>query len=366
MRTKLAVVLFVVINFSLLAQGLELKPYGFVKGDAVYSSKGVLSFGNPNLSSPQIANGVDESAVGFTAKHTRFGLKGFTGTDIKVGGVIELDFFSANGFDSNVNPRIRLAYASVAWDNLELRFGQQWDIYSPLNATTNNTNGNLWFAGNLGFRRGSIQLHYKIPAEGFEPMVQLALAEAVRETGTGIGDDNKAVLPMIQGRFSAKFLENKTVGIYFIYSSFTPKPDTSSFDYTSSGFGVDFTLPFHKYFEVHGELNMGTNLNNSDLFTIAGKGKKDDDRKNLSFWANITSKISDKFNFVLGVGVDKNQTDNLSNGATEQNMMIYGDLIFPITKEFSIAMELGNITTSIKGSDDRTALIGILSGKVNF
>ncbi|MEW6195872.1 MAG: hypothetical protein AB1521_12040 [Bacteroidota bacterium] len=366
MRTKLALLLFLVISFSILAQGLELKPYGFVKGDAVYSSKGVLSFGNPNLSSPQIANGVDESAVGFSAKHTRFGLKGFTGADIKVGGVIELDFFSTNGFDPNVNPRIRLAYASVTWDNLELRFGQQWDIYSPLNATTNNTNGNLWFAGNLGFRRGSIQLHYKIPAEGFQPMIQLALSEAVRETGTGIGDDNKSMMPMIQGRFSAKFLENKTVGIYFVYSSFTPKPDTSSFDYTSSGFGIDFTLPFHKYFEVHGELNMGTNLNNSDLFTIAGKGKKDDDRKNLSFWTNITSKISDEFNFVLGVGLDKNQTDNLSNGAIEQNMMIYGDLIFPITKEFSIALELGNITTSVKGSDDRTAVIGILSGKVNF
>ena len=366
MKAKLTIILGLLLNVCLLAQGFELKPYGFVKGDAVYSSKGVLSFGNPNLSSPQLANGVDESAIGFTAKHTRFGLKGFTGSDIKVGGVIELDFFSTGGFDPNVNPRIRLAYASVTWDNLELRFGQQWDIFSPLNATTNNTNGNLWFGGNLGFRRGSIQMHYKIPAEGFQPMIQLALAEAVRETGTGIGNDNKAMLPMVQGRFSAKFLENKTVGIYFVYSKFTPKPDTSSFDYTSSGFGIDFTLPFHKFFEVHGELNLGTNLNNSDLFTIAGKGKNGDDRKNLSLWTNITSKLSDQFNFVLGIGMDKNQTDNIAIGAVEQNFVIYGDFIFPITKEFSISLELGNISTSVKGFSDRTALIGIFSGKINF
>ncbi|KUG26181.1 hypothetical protein ASZ90_003987 [hydrocarbon metagenome] len=366
MKTKLFILICLLSGISLYAQGLELKPYGFVKGDAIFSSKGVLSFGNPNLSSPQLANGIDESAFGFTAKHSRFGLKGSTGTDIKIGGVIEIDFFSTGGFDPNVNPRLRLAYASVAWENLELRFGQQWDLFSPLMPNTNNLNGFLWFGGNLGFRRGGIQLNYKIPAEGFQPMIQLAVAEAVRETGTGIGDDNKALFPMIQGRLSTKFLENKAVGVYFLYSRFSPNPDTSDFDYTSIGFGVDYTLPFHKYFEIHGEASLGTNLNNSDLFTIAGKGKKDDDRKSLSLWSNITSKLSDNFHLVVGVGLDKNQTDNLADGVIEQNFLVYSNLIFPITKEFSLALEVGNITTSVKGEDDRTAIFGLLSGKLNF
>lgn len=366
MKSLYAVLFSLILSASLLPQGLELKPYGFVKGDAVYSSNGVNSFGNPNLSSPQIANGVDQGALGFTAKHTRFGLKGIFGEDLKVGGLIELDFFSANGFDSNVNPRIRLAYASVAFDNFEFRFGQQWDIFSPLNAVTNNTNGNLWFSGNLGFRRGQIQMIYKIPVEGFKPMIQLALAEATRETTSGLGDDNKALLPMVQGRLSAMFMENKTIGFYFVYAKFSPNPDTSDFDYNSSGFGADFTLPFHKYFELHGEFNVGTNLNNANLFTVAGNGKNNDERKNLGVWANITSKIDEHFQLVIGGGIDKNQTDDLANGATEQNFVIYGDLIFPITKEFSISLEIGNITTSFKGLDDANAVIGILSGKVNF
>jgi len=367
MKHLFAILFSLIINSSLFTQGLELKPYGFIKGDAVYSSKGVNSFGNPNLSSPQIANGVDEAAIGFTAKHTRFGLKGLFGDEVKVGGVIELDFFSANGFDANVNPRIRLAYASVAWDNLELRFGQQWDIFSPLNAITNNTNGNLWFGGNLGFRRSQIQMIYKIPAKEFQPMIQLALGEASREAGPGLGDDNKAVLPMVQGRFSTKFLENKTIGVYFVYAKFSPEPDTSDLDYNCSGFGADFTLLFNKYFELHGEVNMGTNLNNANLFTIAGNGKKNDNRKNLSIWANINSKIDEHFHLVIGGGLDKNQTDNLVNKDIEQNFVFYGDLIFPITKEFSIVLEIGNITTSINGADkDDSALVGILSGKVNF
>lgn len=64
------------LNASPFAQDLELTPYGFIKGDAVYSSEGVLSFGNPNLSAPQVAKGVDEAALGFTAKQSRIGLKG--------------------------------------------------------------------------------------------------------------------------------------------------------------------------------------------------------------------------------------------------------------------------------------------------
>lgn len=367
MKSLLVLLFSLLFTTALFAQGLELKPYGFVKGDAVFSSEGVLSFGNPNLSSPQVANGVDQGALGFTAKHTRFGLKGIYGENIKVGGLIELDFFNSSGFNSNVNPRIRLAYASLAVDNFEFRFGQQWDIFSPLNATTNNTNGNLWFAGNTGFRRGQIQIMYKVPADNFKPMIQLALAEGASDAGTGLGDDNKALMPMIQGRLSAKFLENKTVGVYFVYAKFSPEPDTSDYDYNTTGFGADFTLPFHKYFELHGEVNMGTNLNNANLFSIAGNGSKDDDRKSLGVWANITSKICEHFHLVIGGGMDKNQTDDLPDGRIEQNLVMYGDLIFPIASGFSVSLELGNISTTIKGVDEsNNALFGILSGKVNF
>jgi hypothetical protein len=135
---------------------LELKPYGFIKGEMIYASDGVYSWGakaNNYISSAQFASGKEVSALGFTAQHTRFGLKGTVGEEIKAGGVIELDFYGG-AFDANVKPRIRLAYASVIKGGFEARVGQQWDIFSPLNANTSNTNGNMWFAGNKGFRRG--------------------------------------------------------------------------------------------------------------------------------------------------------------------------------------------------------------------
>jgi len=371
MKSFYVLLITTAFSISLFAQGLELKPYGFVKGDGVYSSKGVLSFGNASLTAPQLASGVENAALGFTAMHTRFGLKGIYGEDVKVGGLIELDFFNAAGFNTNVNPRIRLAYASLAVDNWEFRFGQQWDLFSPLNPNTQNTNGNLWFGGNLGFRRGQIQIHYKIPLQDVQPMIQFALAEATSDV-SGLGNDNKAVMPMVQGRLSLKFLENKTVGVYFVYAKFSPIPDTSDYDYNASGFGADFTLPLYKYFELHGEVNTGTNLNNCNMFTIAGNGSKDNDRKNLGVWGNITSKIDEHFHLIIGGGMDKNQTDDLAVGATEQNFVIYGNFVFPIVNGFSIALELGNITTTINGDDeevddeDNSAMYGFLSGKVAF
>ena len=155
MRKSLGLISLIIllIASTAIAGGPTLKPYGFVKGDMVYATAGVKSFGWTSLSSAQQATDYENPAIGFTAMHTRFGLKGVKGDDIKVGGRIELDFFGGS-FDANIKPRIRLAYASVAKGNLELRFGQQWDLFSPVNASTNNTNGNMWYAGNRGFRRG--------------------------------------------------------------------------------------------------------------------------------------------------------------------------------------------------------------------
>jgi len=90
----------------------------------------------------------------------------------------------------------------------------------------------------------------KFPVDDIQPLVQLALAETARETGSGLGDDNKSALPMVQGRLSVKFLENKMIGVYFVYAKFSPAPDTSDYDYHTSGLGLDLTFPLHKYFSA--------------------------------------------------------------------------------------------------------------------
>jgi hypothetical protein len=122
---------------------------------------------------------------------------------------------------------------------------------------------------------------------------------------------------------------------------------------------------------LHGEINTGTNLNNSNFFSVAGNGSKDDSRKIFGFWANIVSNISDHFQFVLGGGMEDNQSDNIADGSIKQNSVIYGDLIFPIAYGFSLSLELGNISTTYLGTEEdgdvtHAALYGFLSGKVVF
>lgn len=359
---------------------LEIKPYGFIKGDMVYSTGGVTSFGAASLAAPQVATGDDRAVMGFTAQHTRLGVKSTVGEKVKVGGLVEIDFFG-NSFDANTKPRLRLGYASIATAGFEARMGQQWDLFSPNNANTNNTNGNMWYAGNLGFRRTQLQLSYTIANDKIAPMIQFSLGETTREEA-GLGKDNFAGMPMIQARLSGKIMKKYIVGVSFVNGSYLEKEGTivgaetlaSDFKFSTSGIGVDFNLPFHKLFSLVGEFNTGTNLNNANLFSVAGSHSwsliggvvTEYNKKSMGYWVNATSNITDWFTFVLGYGADKNTTENLAIGTVEANTVIYTHFNFPIKHGFSVALELENINTSVKDADSRKANVISLAGKVAF
>jgi hypothetical protein len=354
---------------------VDLKFYGFIKGDLAYTTDEVKSFANVgSLAAPQVATGVDRSAVGFTAQHTRIGLKGSVGEEVKVGGVVEIDFFTGT-FVSNANPRLRLGYASVTKGGFEARMGQQWDLFSPLNPNTNNTNGNLWYAGNRGFRRAQLQLSYQIASEKFSPMLQFSLGETTPD-GAFPGVDNLSGVPMIQARLSGKILNKYTVGASFVNGSYLYiyTPTTTDYKYSTSGISVDVNLPLHKYFALNGEFSTGTNLANATLFSIAGSyvptvdanGLVENYTKSMGYWVNASSNVTSWLTFVLGYGMDKNATENLGNGATESNSVLFTHFIFPIKHGFSCAFEYQNINTAIKAEDTRKANVIGLSAKLAF
>jgi hypothetical protein len=308
--------------------------------------------------------------------HSRFGLKGSVGEgDLKAGGLVELDFFASGGFATNLNPRMRQAYAWIQAGNFGARFGQQWDIFSPVNASTANTNGNMWFTGNLGFRRAMIQLMYEMPLTGLTPKLQLGVAEAIPD-GSGFGIDNLSGQPMIQGRLSATFMTNYCIGVGFMTATLTPEPDTSSYDYSASAYGIDFNLPFHSLFAVKGEASMGTNVRNVTMFSIAGMGNHELDKENMAVWLNATSHLHPMVVLVLGFGTDMNQAEDADFmvGNVKSNTAIYGDLIFPFHKYFSLTLEVESISTdyvtamvnNAPETETFSALVIMVSGKVTF
>lgn len=366
---------------------LELKLYGFIKGDMFYADKGVLSFGIQSLAAPQIASGADQHALGFTAQHSRFGLRGSVGEEIKVSGLVEIDFFT-NAFDANVKPRIRQVYASITKNNFEARIGQQWDLFSINNPNTNNTNSNLWYGGNRGFRRAQIQFSYKMDHDRFSPMIQLSVGETSREE-SGLGKDNLKAIPMFQGRLSGTIVNKYIFGVAFmngqlLETAFINPSSTKEFTVKASGFCFDFNLPVNKYFSLLGEFSAGTNLNNANIFSIAGnhyysvtsEKVTEYDRKSIGYWLNVYSRIKDWFHVSAGYGVDKNNSHSFPINALEKNSILFGDLIFPIRHGFSVAMELQNIkTTKVTGIDlnnkvseteKYNANVISISGRVSF
>ncbi|MBN2036934.1 MAG: hypothetical protein JW768_09360 [Chitinispirillaceae bacterium] len=357
-----------------VAEKPVFEPYGFVKGDMYYTVGGVTSWGQPSLTCASRATGSDTNAVSFTAQHTRFGLRGSGAAgDITMGGLIELDFFviAAN---ANAKPRMRLAYA---WcrpvQGLEIRAGQQWDLFSPLNPTTNNTNANLWYDGNYGFRRPQLTLQYGMDLGAIKPLVQVSAGETAREddlkfdtTGQGsigswIGADNLSGIPLVQGRLAAGFLEGMEIGAAAVYGAYGVDRD-----YTTMGVSVDASLPVHALLALKAEFATGTNLNNANIFTIGGSGSAAADVETNGFWVEATSKPLSYFNVVLGFG-DEMVSSTVADDSPESNMTFYGDLIFPIGGFFSLAAEYQLLSTKLAGQDDANIAHMIdIAGKVVF
>jgi hypothetical protein len=366
-----------IVTFS-LADKPKLEPYGFVKGDMYYTIGGVSSWGQPALTAASQATGLDTNAIGFTAQHTRFGLKGSGAAgDITMGGQIELDFFViASNF--NAKPRMRLAYAwCKPLKGLEIRAGQQWDLFSPLNPTTNNTNANLWYDGNYGFRRPQLTLQYGFDLGVVKPIIQVSAGENTREddlaisqatdstrkvtVGTWLGADNLSGIPLTQGRLAAGFLKGMEAGVAVVYGAYG-----KSRDFMTLGISIDANLPIHNLFALKFEFGNGTNLNNANLFTIGGSGSDATSIKTTGYWIEATSKPLQYLNLVAGFGQEMVNT-SVAAGKPESNMTFYGDLIFPIGEFFSLALEYQMLRTKIQDkADANLAQVVDVAGKVNF
>ncbi|MBF0429695.1 MAG: hypothetical protein HQK83_00335 [Fibrobacteria bacterium] len=362
MKKHLVFLILIAVSVA-LADKVELKPYGFIKGDYYQSMGGLESWGSPAITCTQKATGLDTNASSFTAQHSRFGLAGSKEFgELEVGAKLELDFFWVVA-DANHNPRMRQGFAWLKTGAFEVRFGQQWDVVAPLNPSTNNTNANLWKNGNYGFRRGQIKAIYTLDLLIMKPVFEVAIAEGAKDSkkDMDIGQDNVSGVPQFQGRFGLDFLGSTQLGISGIYSVFGGEGD-----YSTSGFFIDANFLFHKLFALKGEFAMGKNFSDADLFTIAGKrGINGDDIESMGYWLNVTSKPYTHLNVVLGLAQEM-ITSDVADGAPESNMTMYGTLIFPIVGGFSIAGEYQFYMTEVKGVDTYTGGIIDIAGKLTF
>jgi hypothetical protein len=179
---------------------------GYVKLDYAYNSKNLGSSGVISPGSGAIpANGITaNTAVANSAtyakqhqsilsmRQSRLWLKvgGPTLLGAKTGALIEGDFYGdPSAATESTQFRMRLAYGTIDWTNTQVLFGQFWDNFAPMVASTQDfRSGSSWGAPNSP-RIPQIKLTQKI---NFNADNQLNLVAAVQDPNQ-FGNNQSAV-----------------------------------------------------------------------------------------------------------------------------------------------------------------------------
>ncbi|MDD2540096.1 MAG: hypothetical protein PHH28_03525 [Desulfuromonadaceae bacterium] len=121
----------------------DLSIGGFVKLDYAYNSvnlgnSGGLTPGSGAIPLSSSVAGKQEQSI-FTARQSRlwFKAKGPDFMGAKTSALIESDFYGdPSAASESPQMRMRLAYGALDWKNTQVLFGQNWDIFGPMIAST--------------------------------------------------------------------------------------------------------------------------------------------------------------------------------------------------------------------------------------
>ncbi len=147
--------------------GKTFSLYGFVLPTWIASSGGAESFSQPNLSAytaagnPAVGTVIHESRSSFQVAQSRFGF--LVNPDANSQARLEFDFidFTKSSPTTAALPRVRRALIDwKASPNLLVRFGQDWDLASPLAPHSYNYVGHYFESGDIGFMRIQAQALY--------------------------------------------------------------------------------------------------------------------------------------------------------------------------------------------------------------
>lgn len=353
--------------------------YGYIKLDTSYDTDGANNGNYLRWVDPP-GVGRDDDQFNATARQTRLGLN-ILGPEMggaKTAGKVEIDFYGGGG-ENTPQPRIRHAYFTMEWPerDVQLLFGQTWDVMSPL--TPRNLNfTNLWWTGNAGYRRPQARVT-KGFAVGEAGRIELALA-ATRNIGDAdlfaFGEDtgSDAGFPGVQGRAAFTFRGVNglpaTIGLSGHYGE-------EEHDYTTllGGRGdqdvkswsahFEAKIPFTKKFLLEGEAFTGANM---DAY-VAGIGQGvvvvpfQDGRfryaraiRTRGGWVNAEMGPFGKWRFTVGGGLENVDDKDILFGQRSRNIGIFANAIYAVRENVDLGLEVLHWQTDYKHLDDRENL----------
>jgi hypothetical protein len=322
------------------ASATTIKPYGFVRFDAIFNDSRMNSPQSPNYVLAESGSTADDSDLSLHPRLSRVGLTmepEKVGDNTEVTGLIEADF-QGGGSESRETPRMRHAWAAIKTGSVEILAGQTWDLISPLYPAANN-DALMWNAGNPGDRRPQLRITTTRPAGTGK--VRLAAAFGMPNAinsqdldGNGQLDGLDAATPTVQG------LAELTSGKFVIgaWAHFArdqvgpvaaddegPFPDGIDEEtFQAYLVGGHVKVPLGAKAWLQGEGFVGQNA--SDVRAGIGQGINTatlDEIRTMGGWAEIGVQANEKYRVTVGGTMDKPKQEDLSTGGREKNMAVF-------------------------------------------
>ncbi len=363
-------------NGNFLKTKLDVTLYGQIKADFVATSGQSADTGSLNTITLKNAiarrNGTEDhgefnasaqdSRIGFILNPVSLDNGG------KVSGKMEIDF-TGELAAAKYNPRMRLGYLTLAYDNWSLMGGQNWDFFAPLNSSLANTS-NLNRGGNLGNRHPEAYLENRYAVLGGKLKTQLGFIDgdalAQEDSGAPIG---AAYVEYARDIFGIP----ATFGVGGVYGStrgLTGAAVTSSTDPKVWGVTYNSTLQFTKWLSLKGEGYRGGDLSvfesgdttNAGIYTYANSVKS---VVSQGGFVELTLKPTARIENNYGWGIDGMKDDNINGLSTAANQLsgwdvnrnYYTNVKYSLSKDMLVALEYQRLFThyfdGAQGADNR-------------
>ena len=351
-------------KFSWKKGDFTVTPYGYLWGNMVYSTERT----SPGSYTLFVLSGntTPESEFITDARNTRLGFD-VVGPEIpffncaKGGGKVEVDFQnSVLSTENKPTIMLRHAYAEVKDEDFRLLAGQTWDVISPL------LPGMLlysvgWDGGNIGYRRAQLRgERYLKFSDTFLVTAQLSANQQVfpdSNVKTATGEPSN--WPIIEGRV-AWTLGERGPGCLPIIVGVSGHVGETEFDDTGVGIdkrrrtwsgNFDIRIPITERFGFQGECQVGENL--SPFLGGIGQGidiTTRDTIRDVGGWFELWYDWTPCLHSHVGYSVDDpNNHDLHTAGEKSYNQFYFGNLLYDVTKNFLLGVELSSWKTVYVG-----------------
>jgi hypothetical protein len=341
-----------------VVSGVPIRLTGFIKGDMLWNNSRVDSTSAPRRSAPGNQGNSDDQFTA-TVQHSRVAaaIGPIPVANSTLGGYVELDYFnlSDSGDTNFINNQLRVRdlYMHVAHEDWTILVGQTWDVISPLNPTSLNTNGNYWFGGNAGFRRPQLQVTRRIEWAEDSPLtlkgsINANVGRTTMPGGVTYDSGRKAGWPVFQaaieqglGGFGAGPIRMGVAGGYGQEDLVGVKNHIDQW-----AIGGYLRMPILEWLTLTGEIQHGEN---TDAFFMGGGiNAAGGSIESTSGWLQATLTPLDRWEFNMLFGFDDPKDGDVDDMATEQNLLVGASARFKIFEPLTFGFEYTYFDTDYK------------------